>query len=142
MPAENNTSHLESRIEAIEKRNQSLEESVSQIKLRNREVEQNKSWENSWIRKLLIILFTYLSISLYLKFIVGIDPWVNAVVPSLGYLLSTLTLPYLKTIWVKYIHIVSLFRALVLTKTENEIGHIHSILAVLVLVDRIHSFLN
>ncbi len=78
-------SNLESRISAIEKRNE--------------EVELNKSWEGSWTRKGLIILFTYLSISLYLYFIVGIDPWINAVVPALGFVLSSLSLPYFKKWW-------------------------------------------
>ncbi len=78
-------SNLESRISAIEKRNQS--------------VEMDKAWEGSWTRKGLIVLFTYLSISLYLYFIVGIDPWINAIVPALGFLLSTLTLPYFKKWW-------------------------------------------
>lgn len=81
-----------------------LEERVETIEKRNREVEQNKAWESSWTRKLLIIIFTYLSIALYLKFIVGIDPWINAVVPSLGFLLSTLTLPFLKNLWKTYLY--------------------------------------
>mgnify|MGYP000228436451 CR=1 FL=1 len=80
-----------------------LEERVQAIEKRNREVEVDKSLEGSWTRKLLIIIFTYLSIALYLKFIVGIDPWINAVVPSLGFLLSTLTLPFFKSVWVKYL---------------------------------------
>ena len=81
-----------------------LEERVETIEKRNREVELNKSWENSWTRKLLIIIFTYLSIALYLKFIVGIDPWINAVVPSIGFLLSTLALPYFKSLWKTYLY--------------------------------------
>ena len=78
-------SNLESRISAIEKRNQ--------------EVELNKAWEGSWTRKALIALFTYISIASYLYFIVGIDPWINAIVPAIGFLLSTLTLPYFKKWW-------------------------------------------
>jgi hypothetical protein len=78
-------SNLESRISAIEKRNE--------------EVELNKAWEGSWTRKLLVIAFTYISISIYLYFVVGIDPWINAIVPALGFLLSTLTLPYFKKWW-------------------------------------------
>lgn len=78
-------SNLESRISAIEKRNE--------------DVELNKAWEGSWTRKLLVIAFTYISISMYLYFIVGIDPWINAIVPALGFLLSTLTLPYFKKWW-------------------------------------------
>jgi hypothetical protein len=79
-------SELESRVNAIEKRNQ--------------QVELDKAWEGSWTRKLLVIAFTYFSISLYLYFIVGIDPWINAIVPALGFLLSTLTLPYFKKWWI------------------------------------------
>jgi len=81
-----------------------LEERISKIEKRNREVESNKAWEVSWTRKVLVAIFTYLAIALYLKFIVGIDPWINALVPTAGFLLSTLTLPFFKTLWEKYIH--------------------------------------
>lgn len=82
----------------------SLTEGISRIEKRNKEVELNKSWETSWTRKILLSIFTYLSIALYLKFIVNIDPWVNAIVPAIGFLLSTLTLPYFKTLWEKWIY--------------------------------------
>lgn len=81
-----------------------LETRVSKIEERNKSVERDKSWEGSWTRKILIAAFTYIAIALYLKFIVGIDPWINAIVPSVGFLLSTLTLPYFKTLWAKYIY--------------------------------------
>lgn len=81
-----------------------LEERVEKIEKRNREVEQNKAWETSWSRRGLVAIFTYLAIALYLKFVVGIDPWINAIVPTVGFLLSTLTLPYFKTLWSKYIY--------------------------------------
>jgi hypothetical protein len=81
-----------------------LEERIEKIESRNREVEKNKDWETSWTRRSLIALFTYLSIALYLKFIVGIDPWINAIVPTIGFLLSTLTLPYFKKLWTKHIY--------------------------------------
>ena len=81
-----------------------VEQRVTKIEERNRLVEQNKAWETSWTRKVLIALFTYLAIALYLKFIVGINPWINAIVPSIGFLLSTLTLPWFKSFWVKYIY--------------------------------------
>jgi hypothetical protein len=73
-----------------------IEEKVSKIEKRNREVELNKSWEISWTRKIVVAIFTYLAIALYLKFIVGINPWINALVPTAGFLLSTLTLSYHK----------------------------------------------
>jgi len=81
-----------------------LDERISRIEKRNKEVGLNKSWETSWTRKILLFIFTYLSIALYLKFIVNIDPWVNAIVPAIGFLLSTLTLPYFKTLWEKWIY--------------------------------------
>ena len=81
-----------------------LEERIEKIEKRNKKVELNKVWETSWTRRILLIIFTYLAISLYLYFIVGIDPWLNAIVPSVGFLLSTLTLPYIKRLWEKYIY--------------------------------------
>ncbi len=81
-----------------------LEERVDKIEERNKSVELNKAWETSYTRRGLIIIFTYLAIALYLKFIVGINPWVNAIVPSVGFLLSTLTLPFFKSLWSKYIY--------------------------------------
>ena len=80
-----------------------LEERILKIEKRNKEVELNKSWEISWTRKVLLVIFTYFSISFYLKYIVGIDPWINAIVPAIGFLLSTLTLPYFKKVWEKWI---------------------------------------
>lgn len=81
-----------------------LEERIAKIEERNSLVEQNKAWETSWTRKVLLIIFTYCAIALYLKFVVGIDPWINAIVPALGFLLSTLTLPFFKNLWVHYIY--------------------------------------
>ena len=72
--------------------------------LRNKTVARNKAWETSYSRKALLILFTYLAIALYLKYIVGINPWINAVVPAIGFLLSTLNLPFFKKLWEKYIY--------------------------------------
>ena len=82
----------------------SLEQRISKIEKRNSEVELNKSWETSWTRRGLVAIFTYLAIALYLKYIVGINPWVNAIVPTVGFLLSTLTLPFFKKLWEQYIH--------------------------------------
>lgn len=81
-----------------------LEERVAKIEERNNKVESDKAWETSYSRKILLAAFTYIAIALYLKFIVHIDPWINAIVPSVGFLLSTLTLPYFKKLWSKYIY--------------------------------------
>lgn len=78
---------------------QSLQKEINEIKKRNRLVEINKAWETSLTRRLLLIIFTYLSIGLYMQAISVEDPWLNAVVPSIGFLLSTLTLPFFKSLW-------------------------------------------
>lgn len=74
------------------------------IEKRNQRVETDKAWDISWTRKILVALFTYLSIALYFQYILEIDPWLNAIVPTVGFLLSTLSLPFLKEIWIKYIY--------------------------------------
>jgi len=76
-----------------------LDKRVSAIELRNQKVEVDKAWETSFTRKLLLILFTYVSIGLYMWVIKINQPWINAVIPTLGFLLSTLTLPYFKNLW-------------------------------------------
>ncbi len=80
-----------------------IEERIEKIEERNKNVELDKKWETSWTRKVLIAIFTYLAISLYLKFIVGINPWINAIIPTVGFLLSTLTLPFFRSIWERYV---------------------------------------
>jgi uncharacterized protein (DUF983 family) len=81
-----------------------LEKRIEQIEARNKRVTEDKAWEGSATRKILLIIFTYLSIALYLRFVIHIDPWLNAIVPALGFLLSTLSLPYFRQIWHKHIY--------------------------------------
>lgn len=78
-----------------------IENEIKKIKDRNRIVELDKAWETSWTRRSLIAFFTYLSISLYLSAINIERPWLNAIVPAVGFMLSTLTLPWFKKIWSK-----------------------------------------
>ncbi|MBI5123583.1 hypothetical protein HZA75_07025 [Candidatus Roizmanbacteria bacterium] len=79
-----------------------LEKEILAIKNRNKKVEIDKAWETSWARKFLLMIFTYLAIGFYLRAINIEKPWLNAIVPSIGFLLSTLTLPFFKKIWEKY----------------------------------------
>lgn len=79
-----------------------LEKEIEKLKERNKRVELDKAWETSLTRRVLLIIFTYLAIGLYLSAIKVKDPWLNAIVPSVGFLLSTLTLPYFKNLWIKF----------------------------------------
>lgn len=76
-----------------------VEKRIAEIEKRNARVEQDKKWETSWIRRGLLMLFTYLSVGFYMQAIGIFSPWLNAIIPSLGFLLSTLTLPFFKNLW-------------------------------------------
>ena len=78
-----------------------LEERVRQLEDRNRRVEKDKAWETSWTRRLSIAVVTYLTIVAYLHYVIhNGDPWVNALVPVIGFFLSTLTVSQLKRFWI------------------------------------------
>ena len=77
----------------------SIEERLARIESRNSKVEADKAWETSWTRKIAIMVLTYLVVSAYLAFVVHIDPWINALVPVIGFLLSTLTIEFIKRSW-------------------------------------------
>ena len=81
-----------------------LEKEIFLIKNRNKKVEIDKAWETSLTRKIILIIFTYIAIGLYLQVIQIDKPWLNAIVPTLGFFLSTLTLPFFKKIWERYFY--------------------------------------
>ena len=78
-----------------------LEKRIAKIEKRNLAVENDKQWETCWERRILLIGFTYISIGSYMWAIAVERPWLNAVIPSAGFLLSTLTLPTFKKWWLK-----------------------------------------
>lgn len=78
-----------------------IEERLTLIEARNRKVEADKAWETSWVRRLSIMVLTYLIVVMYLYFVVHINPWINALVPVIGFFLSTLTVQYIKNLWLK-----------------------------------------
>jgi len=80
---------------------QQLEKKVATIEARNARVEADKAWETSFARRGLLVLFTYLAVGAYLAAIGVKDAWLNAIVPAVAFMLSTLTLPYFKEIWLK-----------------------------------------
>lgn len=83
---------------------QQLEEEINRIKDRNRRVETEKSWETSWTRRVMVAIFTYIVISVFFIFVGAPNPLGNAIVPSIAFILSTLSGPFVKKLWLKYIH--------------------------------------
>lgn len=76
-----------------------LGQRIKKLEARNTRVENDKAWETSWTRRLSIMVLTYLVVVAYLEFVVRIDPWINALVPVIGFFLSTLTVSLLKSLW-------------------------------------------
>jgi uncharacterized membrane-anchored protein len=78
-----------------------IQSEINQLKARNKKVEADKAWETSWTRKLLVLALTYL-VMILVFWSTGIgNMFVNAIVPSVGFFLSTLTIPAVKRIWIK-----------------------------------------
>ena len=77
---------------------------IENIKERNKRVETDKAWETSKIRRIIIAILTYLVIVIFLFTIKAPNPWLSAMVPVVGFILSTLTLPILKNLWIKKIY--------------------------------------
>lgn len=76
-----------------------LEKRISDIEKRNKRVEGDKAWETSTLRKILIIVLTYIFAVLYLKIADTTNPFFGAVVPCVGFFLSTQTLNIIKKNW-------------------------------------------
>lgn len=78
---------------------ENIEGRIRKIEERNSGVEADKAWETSWTRRILLAAFTYLAIGIYMWAIDVPRPWLNSVVPAIGFMLSTLTMPFFKKVW-------------------------------------------
>ena len=76
-----------------------LEKRISNIEKRNKRVEGDTAWETSTLRKCLISVLTYIFAVLYLKIADTTNPFFGAVVPTVGFFLSTQTLNIVKKKW-------------------------------------------
>ncbi len=79
-----------------------LKKEIKDIKNRNNKVEIDKAWETSLARKFTIASLAYLVIVLFFYTIKAEKPFINSIVPTFGFLLSTLSISFLKNIWIKY----------------------------------------
>lgn len=79
----------------------SLEDRITTIEKRNKKVELNKAWETSFSRKISIAVLTYFVIVLFFVFAELPKPFINSIVPTMGFVLSTLSLPFFKRLWIR-----------------------------------------
>jgi hypothetical protein len=76
-----------------------LEQEIGLIKQRNIRVEADKVWETSAFRIVSIMVITYIIASFVLYFIGANNFLLGALVPTVGYFLSTQSLPFIKRWW-------------------------------------------
>ena len=81
-----------------------LEKEIKKIKQRNKRVEADKEWETSRVRKILIAILTYAVIVSFFFAANLPKPFINSIVPSAAFILSTLTLPIFRKLWLEHIH--------------------------------------
>tara|TARA_B100000745_G_scaffold298277_1_gene246639 strand:+ start:265 stop:510 length:246 start_codon:yes stop_codon:yes gene_type:complete len=76
-------------------------QSVENILERNHRVEMEKAWETSKTRRGIIAFMTYVVAAIFMKHI-GVDGYLlSALVPTGGYIFSTLSLPVVKKMWIE-----------------------------------------
>jgi hypothetical protein len=77
-----------------------LEKEIENIKERNKRVELDKRWETSWTRKICICILTYIVVIIYSYVIRKYDNiLLSSLVPVIGFMLSTLSLKYIRRNW-------------------------------------------
>jgi hypothetical protein len=78
-------------------------EEIQALLDRNKRVEGDKAWETSWFRRILIAIITYISACTFLS-MTGADnerAYLPAFVPTIGYLISSISLGPIKKWWIK-----------------------------------------
>ena len=79
-----------------------IEKEIILIKERNKKVELDKAWETSLIRKICIAILTYFVVVLYSFVTIKYSNiWLSSLVPVIGFLLSTLSIKFVRNIWEK-----------------------------------------
>ena len=78
------------------------EEEIKKIQARNRKVELDKAWETSTTRKVSVAVLTYLVMVLVMFSLKMESPFIGAIIPTLGFTLSTFSLDFIKEFWKKF----------------------------------------
>lgn len=78
-----------------------LEQRIAAIEARNAQVEKNKAWETSKTRRFSITILTYIIIAIFFALTGSSAPLLSALVPCLGFILSTLAVKSIRSIWEK-----------------------------------------
>lgn len=79
-----------------------FEKEIIKIQERNKKVELDKAWETSKTRKISIALLTYFVMVLVMYSLKMSSPFIGAIIPTLGFMLSTFSLDFIKAYWKRF----------------------------------------
>lgn len=79
-----------------------VEQEIQKIHERNKKVELDKAWETSRTRKISIAVLTYLVVVMVMHSLGLEKPFINAIIPTLGFMLSTFSLSFIKKFWERF----------------------------------------
>lgn len=83
-----------------------LEERIKKIEERNKRVELDKAWETSMLRKVCIMILTYIVVVIYTYVIQKSNNiFLSSLVPVIGFALSTLSLKTIRKVWEKKVNV-------------------------------------
>ncbi len=78
---------------------ETLSAEIAALKSRNARVEAAKGWERAPTRRIMIAVLTYVCLVLFFLAADLPKPFVNTIVPTVGFLLSTVSLEYVRRRW-------------------------------------------
>lgn len=78
-----------------------IEKEIKKIQERNKKVELDKAWEVSYTRKISVAVLTYFVMVLVMYTLKMSAPFIGAIIPTLGFVLSTFSVDLIKKIWIK-----------------------------------------
>ena len=90
---------MKSEYTSMEERLAQLEQTVQEIQMRNLRAEQDKTWETSLTRIVSIFIWAYIIIVLFMSVAATPKPFISAIVPSVGFWFSVLTVLWIKQRW-------------------------------------------
>lgn len=92
---------MEESINEIQAQLRGFSNQIQEIKDRNSRVEINKRWETSKTRFLSLTLIMYITMVLLFYVINSMKPFQDALIPTIGYMLSTFSLNLIRSAWEK-----------------------------------------
>lgn len=96
---------LQASLMTVPERLDFLQKQVDALKRRNFEKDRGKEFESSYTRVIFLMIITYCTLCAYMAFVLKTgNPFLDAIVPTVGFNISTWSLPYIKELWIQGRH--------------------------------------